>query len=470
MAEKDEEVLDFEKAKEMTVGEAARRQEDLEVGISEDDNILDRYIKKHREAIEADKFETKVHIPIIKEEDLTVGEKIEELGIHKVQAKEDIDLPVEEKVVEEAMAVIEPVPVLAPKPTPTPVVDEEWEVSTEEEAPAPDSKKKIWIWAALVALFVGILASVFVWMNGSDKNTKTTVSSSTTSQSSTTSSSAADVAVTNFENLYKTFFTDASLKNLKNSQFGKLADLKALLDRIDNKSTAYKDAKAKYDNLEKAIKAVQALNGQFDKAVIQDGQVDTSATVKEGQNLTAAATGLESVDAAIASAVNFGRSQQANASAAKSAASTAPAPATPAETPSSAPSATTTPAPAPATPAGTTSAVIAGDNPLYGIAIPAGVTLQRELSRVPYDWDKINNDPTNEAWNFNEGVLEKIIATSQARGYVSGNQYILEKVNIINGKGYYNLYKPDGTYLFSINAKTGYFVGNGSGHADALDF
>ena len=36
--------------------------------------------------------------------------------------------------------------------------------------------------------------------------------------------------------------------------------------------------------------------------------------------------------------------------------------------------------------------------------------------------------------------------------------------------GYYNLYAPDGRYLVSINAKTGFFVGNGSGHADNLDY
>ena len=43
-------------------------------------------------------------------------------------------------------------------------------------------------------------------------------------------------------------------------------------------------------------------------------------------------------------------------------------------------------------------------------------------------------------------------------------------MNIVNGNGYYNLYKPDGTYLFTLNCKTGYFVGNGSGHADDLDY
>ncbi|MBY5035404.1 hypothetical protein K6V78_10205 [Streptococcus gallolyticus] len=456
----------------MTVGEAARRQEDLEAGISETDSVLDRYIKKHREAIEADKFETKIHMPVIKEEDLLVDDKIEELGIHKVQAdKEDVPAEVVEKV--ELELEVDEVPVVNPisaiAPTQTSAVDDEWEVvqdEPEEEVSHSDSKKKIWIWAALVTLFVGVLASAFVWMNGDDKSSKTSSSaSSATSQSSTTSSNSTNTAVADFETLYKTFFTDASMKNLKNSQFGKLAELKILLDKIDSKSSAYADAKTKYSNLEKAIKAVQTLNGQFDKAVLQDGQVDTSAIVKEGQNLTASATGMESVDAAIASAVNFGRSQQANATVATSNQAAGSTATGPVETPAATPE-TVAPQPQQAS----SSAVIAGDNPLYGIAIPAGVTLQRDLSRVPYDWDKINNDPTNDAWNFNEGVLEKIIATSQARGYVSGNQYILEKVNIINGKGYYNLYKPDGTYLFSINAKTGYFVGNGSGYADALDY
>ena len=54
-----------------------------------------------------------------------------------------------------------------------------------------------------------------------------------------------------------------------------------------------------------------------------------------------------------------------------------------------------------------------------------------------------------------DGVLDKIIETSHSRGYFSGDNFILEPVNIINGNGYYNLYLPDGTYLFSINCKTG---------------
>jgi hypothetical protein len=91
------------------------------------------------------------------------------------------------------------------------------------------------------------------------------------------------------------------------------------------------------------------------------------------------------------------------------------------------------------------------------------------LSRVPYS-DSAIADSSNSAWTFADGVLDKIVATSQSRGYFSENDYILEKVNIINGNGYYNMFKADGTYLFSINCKTGYFVGNASGNSDALDY
>ena len=83
--------------------------------------------------------------------------------------------------------------------------------------------------------------------------------------------------------------------------------------------------------------------------------------------------------------------------------------------------------------------------------------LQRNLSRVPYNQAAIN-DVNNPAWVFGDGILEKVLNIARKRGHITGNQYILERVNIINGNGYYNLFKPDGTYLFSINAKTGYFV------------
>ena len=95
--------------------------------------------------------------------------------------------------------------------------------------------------------------------------------------------------------------------------------------------------------------------------------------------------------------------------------------------------------------------------------------LQRNRSRVPYNANVVA-DTSNPAWTWADGVLDKIIETSHSRGYFSGDNFILEPVNIINGNGYYNLYLPDGTYLFSINCKTGYYVGNGSGHSDKLDY
>ena len=57
-AEQEEKVLHFDDVKEMTVGQVVRKQEDLKAGIEEDDNVLDRYIKQHRQDIEAKKFET----------------------------------------------------------------------------------------------------------------------------------------------------------------------------------------------------------------------------------------------------------------------------------------------------------------------------------------------------------------------------------------------------------------------------
>ena len=54
--EKKESVLDFEEAKEMTVGQATRKKEELEAGVNESDNVLDKYIKQHRQEIEAGKF------------------------------------------------------------------------------------------------------------------------------------------------------------------------------------------------------------------------------------------------------------------------------------------------------------------------------------------------------------------------------------------------------------------------------
>ena len=48
--------FDFEEAKDLTVGQVIRKNEEIEAGVTPDDTILDKYIKQNREEIEADKL------------------------------------------------------------------------------------------------------------------------------------------------------------------------------------------------------------------------------------------------------------------------------------------------------------------------------------------------------------------------------------------------------------------------------
>lgn len=431
----EEQVLDFEEAKEMTVGQAVRKHGELQAGVTDQDGLLDRYIKQHRKDIEAEKFETQ---QLAKKEMEAALKKAEKEAAKKKAALEKAEKEAAALAIHKKET---------PKPTPADVA--EWE----EEPQGLSLKKQLIIWSALAVTFVGVLVTAYLWT----KQETTPQSTAATSTSSTTTSSSKKAAEdAAFTKLYATFFVDKEQTKLKNSEFSKVAELKALLDKIPADSEVYKQAKEKYDRLEKAIKALQDLNGKFDKPVIVDGRLDTTALVKPDVTLEAVATGLSEVDAEIASAVTFGRSQQQAAASSAS----AQAAASQAATTEVATSQETT------APAATTST---GNDSLYGMATPAGVTLQRGVSRVAYDQAKID-DAGNPAWVFEAGVLETIISISQQRGYISGNDYILEKVNIVNGNGYYNLFKPDGTYLFTINCKTGYFVGNGAGNADDLDF
>lgn len=456
----EEKVLDFETAKDLTIGQAVKKHEEIQAGVTDDDSLLDRYIKQHREEIESQKFETKsVHLPLT--EAVTDEEPEEEVEVANVAETQVITpaletAPLEETVV--ATPVIDPV-TSTELPTEE-EVDEEWAPAEEDKS----SKKKVALFALLALLFIGLVATAFMWMNSVNQDNQT-ASSTSSSQVNSSSSSAVDANQEAFNQLYASFFADSDLTKIKNSEFGKLPELKTLLDKMDKNSDAYKTAKEQYDSLEKAIKAIQDLNGQFDKPVIVDGAVDETATAKAGANLAASTTGISAVDRLIASAVNLGRSQLETPE--SSQAETAPS--TSAEVavePSQEEPVVSQPAEVVTEPEVTVdSSAVAS----YGIGVPAGVTLQRELSRVPYNQAAIQ-DSSNPAWDFNPGILENIIAISQQRGYITGDQYILDRVNIINGNGYYNLFKPDGTYLFSLNAKTGYFVGNAAGNSDALDY
>ena len=52
--------LDFQDAKEMTVGEAVRKEAEINAGVTETDSILDKYIKQHREEVASQKFSKKI--------------------------------------------------------------------------------------------------------------------------------------------------------------------------------------------------------------------------------------------------------------------------------------------------------------------------------------------------------------------------------------------------------------------------
>ena len=303
-------------------------------------------------------------------------------------------------------------------------------------------------------------------MHSRGKSGGTTVVSSSSSKSSSTSKSSSSETqaqkLEEFTKAYDAFFVDESKSALKNDKFGDLENLKKLLDKLEG-SSDYNAAKTKYEDLVKQVSAIQKVNSQFSSPVIKDGVLDATAKAKSDATFAETKTGNEKLDSLLNEAVAQGRSQQV----------ATPAPVTGTggtdtsnATPAPAQAATPT---APAVNAATGSAGTA--NPGYsGYGLPSdGVPLQRNLSRVPYNQAAIN-DVNNPAWIFGDGILEKVLNIARKRGHITGNQYILERVNIINGNGYYNLFKPDGTYLFSINAKTGYFVGNGKGHSDALDY
>ena len=435
-SQEQESILDFEEAKEMTIGQAARKSEELEAGVKEDDSVLDKYIKQHRQEIEAGKYTATVQAQKkqdeqaeeAKKETVSTDEMKEEViaspkspGLEAEVSQAFSDEPEDKTQVD-----LEPV-----APVSTAVTEDSYE--EDDEKTGSGSKKVIYALVALLAV-AGIAATAYFAMNRNQAGKTVTSSSSQASKKTSSSSSSSE-----------------------NSSFANLDQLKTALEALKN-DKEYTVAKAKYDNLVKQISAIQAVNSQFETAAIKDGVLDTNAKVKGDATFTETKTGNDNLDKLISSAISQGKGQQTVTQAAGGQG-----------TPSN-----TAPAPAETTPTAPTTnnadqGVITGGSTGYGGLSSTGVPLQRNLSRVPYN-QAVIDDVNNSAWVFNPGILEKILKISRERGYITGDQYIIERVNIIKGNGYYNLFKPDGTYLFSINCKTGYFVGNGPGYADSLDF
>ena len=466
--------FEFEEAKDLTVGQAIRKNEEVEAGVTPDDTILDKYIKQHREEIEADKFE---NLQTKKEEstqslddmiqevrETTEQENVlspEEEAIALAVATETTEIVAQEAEEEETRVLEQPfkdeleaVEKAQVDSSQVSVVDEENEeqlqpLSRSAQADdEPQNKKKWAILSAIILLFLLIFGGGYyvyrqITRSSQELQTKAADSGLVSNQS----------VYEQFNTLYDTFYTDENKTALKNSQFSQLNQLKELLDKLEG-AREHTLAKSKYDSLETQIKAIQEVNSQFETPAITDGVLDTNAKIKADAKFTDIKTGNTEIDKLLDKAISLGKSQLASTTTASTTAST-----TAASQEASSPTTESSPSTS-------TSDTVASTN--SGLS-SEGVNLQRSASRVPYNQSAVN-DSSNPAWTFADGVLEQILETSRARGYITGNQYILERVNIVNGNGYYNLYKPDGTYLFTLNCKTGYFVGNGSGHADDLDY
>lgn len=455
--------FDFDDAKELTVGQAMRKNEEVEAGVLPGDSILDKYVKQHKDEIEADKFETRQ----FSKDDLVEKEEVEQ-----IEETQTLDNLLQE--LREETGVTSPAPedelsqfddVEFTRASEAPLAEEfetkEVQLFGEEEVPTfsrvtdsedGESKKKWLIYGILVAVSVLILGTAYYVYRQVARSTKEIQ----TSQSTTNS----QAEVEEFNTLYDAFYTDSNKTALKNSQFDKLTQLKILLDKLEG-SREHTLAKSKYDSLAMQIKAIQDVNAQFEKPAIVDGVLDTNAKAKSNAKFTDIKTGNTELDKVLDKAISLGKSQQtsiSNSSSSQTSISNS----------SQASSNTTSETSPSSSNAASTETRSSRSEVNMGVS-SAGVAVQRSASRVSYNQSAVD-DSNNSAWDFADGVLEQILATSRSRGYITGNQYILERVNIVNGNGYYNLYKPDGTYLFTLNCKTGYFVGNGSGHADDLDY
>ena len=464
--------FEFEEAKDLTVGQAIRKNEEVEAGVTPDDTILDKYIKQHREEIEADKFE---NLQTKKEEstqslddmiqevrETTEQENVlspEEEAIALAVATDTTEIVAQEAEEEETRVLEQPfkdeleaVEMAEVDNSEVAVVYEENEdqlqpLSRSAQADdEPQNKKK---WAILSAI---ILVILLIFGGGYYVYRQITRSSQELQTKAADSGLVSNQSVyEQFNTLYDTFYTDENKTALKNSQFSQLNQLKELLDKLEG-AREHTLAKSKYDSLETQIKAIQEVNSQFETPAITDGVLDTNAKIKADAKFTDIKTGNTEIDKLLDKAISLGKSQLASTT--TSAAST---------------SAASQEASSPTTESSPSTSTNETASSTNGGLSSEGVNLQRSVSRVPYN-QSVVNDTSNPAWTFADGVLERILETSRTRGYITGNQYILEPVNIVNGSGYYNLYKPDGTYLFTLNCKTGYFVGNGSGHADDLDY
>lgn len=291
----------------------------------------------------------------------------------------------------------------------------------------------------------------------------------------TTKSSQTDLD--KFEKQYDSFFTDKSHNVLKNSQFENLAALETLVNSHKN-SMAWSNAVSETESLTDQINAIKKVNDLFTSAAITDGKLDSAAKIVTNVKIPETPkTSNETLNKLLTQAIDLAKSQVAKESSAQTSASSAEAKANQgAGTQTSSSSTTSQSSSTTNTSSSTNSNSNASTN---GNGLSSnGVNLEVSAARVQPQAGINPNDP---AFTWGAGIKEMVLNKARERGYITGDNYILvpTAIHTTNGSqgfpagivsGYYNLYAPDGRYLVSINAKTGFFVGNGSGHADNLDY
>mgnify|MGYP000859931135 CR=1 FL=1 len=299
--EQQEAQFDFGEAKDLTVGQVIRKNEEVEAGVLPEDNILDKYIKQHREEIEADKFETRQ----FKKEELQEAQAQEELTQEVPEITEEsapvIEEPetVSEETLSDSAETTSSDVILPPsgeenkdleslvleKQAPVEVADEKKEETpilsrSAQSEPESDSKKRKWVvtGSALAAALV-LAGSYYVYRQVTRSNQAIQSSQSSSNNQET------QTDLQEFNTLYDAFYTDANKTALKNSQFDKLDQLKTLLDKLEG-SREHTLAKSKYDSLATQIKAIQDINAQFETPAITDGVLDTNAKIKADAKFT----------------------------------------------------------------------------------------------------------------------------------------------------------------------------------------
>ena len=291
----------------------------------------------------------------------------------------------------------------------------------------------------------------------------------------TTKSSQTDLE--KFEKQYDSFFTDKSYNVLKNSQFENLAALETLVNSHKN-SMAWSNAVSETESLTDQINAIKKVNALFTSAAITDGKLDSAAKIVTNVKIPETPkTSNETLNKLLTQAIDLAKSQVAKESSAQASASSAEAKANQGAGTQTSSSSTTSQSSSTTNASSSTNSNANASTNGNGLS-SNGVNLEVSAARVQPQAGINPNDP---AFTWGAGIKEMVLNKARERGYITGDNYILvpTAIHTTNGSqgfpagivsGYYNLYAPDGRYLVSINAKTGFFVGNGSGHADNLDY